>query len=83
MERLEQAGLVTRGRGADARTRPIALTPAANELAIAIVGPWAEFVESRLGNLDEDERAELYHLLVKGSGLWDDVWPETDVDEDV
>jgi DNA-binding MarR family transcriptional regulator len=67
--------MVTRDVGDDARTRPVALTPAAGELAAAIVGPWQAFVESRLSRLDEDERARLYHLVVKGSGLWDEIWP--------
>lgn len=81
MDRLVKAGLVTRGVGADARTRPVALTPAAQELYEAVVEPWGVFVEDRLARLDDAERAELYRLLVKGSGLWDDVWPETDEDE--
>lgn len=82
MDRLEQAGLVTRGVGADARTRPVALTPAAGALAASIVEPWAEFVEGRLEHLDDAERAELYRLLVKASGLWTGVWPETDGSDD-
>ena len=75
LRRLELAGMVTRGVGADARTRPVALTEAANGLAAAIVTPWAAFVDDQLRRLDEAERSELYRLLVKGSGLWDDVWP--------
>ena len=67
--------MVTRGVGDDVRTRPVALTPAAGELAAAIVGPWEAFVESRLSRLDEHERAQLCHLLCKGSGLFDDIWP--------
>jgi DNA-binding MarR family transcriptional regulator len=76
LDRLEKAGMVTRGLGDDARTRPVALTPAAGELAAAIVGPWEAFVESRLSRLDEDERAELCRLVCKASGLWQDIWPE-------
>ena len=75
LARLEKAGMVTRGVGSDARTRPVALTPAAGELAAAIVGPWEAFVESRLSRLDEDERAQLCHLVCKASGLWDEIWP--------
>ena len=40
LARLEKAGMVTRGVGDDLRTRPVALTDAAHELAAAIVGPW-------------------------------------------
>ncbi len=78
LRRLEAAGLITRGTGDDLRTRPVALTGAAAELAGAISAPWADFIEQRLTRLDEDERAELYRLLVKGSGLWDGVWPDED-----
>jgi DNA-binding MarR family transcriptional regulator len=78
LRRLEQAGLVTRGVGEDLRTRPVALTPAANELAAAIIKPWAAFIDTRLERLDDAERAELYRLLVKGAGQWDDEWPVED-----
>jgi len=40
------------------------------------------FIETRLERLDEAELAELYRLLVKGSGLWDEVWAEEDGAED-
>ena len=78
---LLKGGLVSRGVGADARTRPVTLTPAATELAGSIVEPWGAFVEDRLWRLGDDERAELYRLLVKASGLWDDVWPESEDEE--
>lgn len=82
LRRLEQAGLITRGVGTDARTRPVELTPAAHELATVITAPWAAFSDERLTRLDEAERVELYRLLVKASGLWDDVWPAEGVADD-
>lgn len=81
VDRLVKAGMVTRGVGADARTRPVALNPAAEALYDALYDPWSAFVEDSLTRLDDGERAELYRLLVKGSGLWDDLWPETDEDD--
>jgi DNA-binding MarR family transcriptional regulator len=75
LRRLERAGLVTRGRGTDLRTRPVTLTGASGELIEATEGAWAAFADEHLVRLDEAERAELYRLLVKGSGLWKDVWP--------
>lgn len=81
LRRLEQGGLVRRGRGDDLRTRPVVLTEAAHELAAAIAESWAALMDQRLERLDEHERAELYRLLVKGSGLWDAVWPEKDEDD--
>jgi DNA-binding MarR family transcriptional regulator len=67
--------MVTRGVGGDARTRPVVLTPAAGELAAVLMAPWHAFVESRLSRLDEDERAQLCHLVCKASGLWGEIWP--------
>jgi DNA-binding MarR family transcriptional regulator len=78
LRRLEQAGLVTRGVGSDARTRPVRLTAAAGEMAAAIRAPWAAFVDAQLDRLDDAQRAELYRLLVKGSGRWDDFWAQSD-----
>ncbi len=83
LRRLEAAGLVSRATGADRRTHPVTLTTAGVELAATIVEPWTAFTQQRLARLDEAERAELYRLLVKGSGLWDEVWPEEpDADAD-
>lgn len=75
LRRLEAAGLIERGVGSDARTRPVTLTPAGTELIERIVGPWQAWFDDALERLDEPERIELYRLLVKGSGLWDSVWP--------
>lgn len=76
VRRLEDAGLVIRGTGADLRTRPITLTDAGRALVAAQTDTWMAFHDERLGRLDEAERNELYRLLVKGAGLWDGVWPE-------
>jgi hypothetical protein len=82
LRRLEAAGLVSRGVGHDQRTRPVGLTDAGRELVSAELEPWAAFHHERLGRLDSAERAELYRLLVKGSGLWDDVWSADPVGDD-
>lgn len=74
LRRLEKAGMVKRGTGTDLRTRPVTLTDDAQALAEAIVEPWAGFIESRLTKLEDDERDELYRLVTKASGQWDDVW---------
>ena len=78
LRRLSEAGLVHRGTGDDARTRPVTLTGDGLELVQRIVEPWQRWFDQALHRLDDDERADLYRLLVKGSGLWDDVWPATD-----
>jgi len=75
LRRLEAAGVIRREIGADARTRPVFLTKAGRELLADIVVPWQQWFESALDRLDDDERSELYRLLVKGAGLWDGVWP--------
>ncbi len=75
LKRLEAAELVRRGVGDDARTRPVTLTPAGSALIEEILAPWQEWFDGTLERLEEPERAELYRLLVKGSGLWDGVWP--------
>lgn len=77
LDRLESAGLVLREIGADARTRPVTLTPAGFDLVENILDPWQRWFDQRVDRLDETERADLYRLLVKASGLWDEVWPET------
>ena len=75
VRRLEAAGLVSRGVGADLRTRPVELTATGRDLVSAELEPWAAFHDEALSRLDATERAELYRLLMKGSGLWEDVWP--------
>jgi DNA-binding MarR family transcriptional regulator len=75
LRRLERAGVVTRGVGADARTRPVRLAPEASRIRAETFDAWSAFHDELLGNLDEAERAELYRLLLKGSGQWKDVWP--------
>ena len=76
LDRLEAAGLVSRSTGDDQRTHPVTVTEAGSELAVAIVEPWAGFVDGRLSHLDEPERAELYRLLIKGSDVWAGIWSE-------
>ncbi len=76
LQRLERAGLVHRGVGADARTRPVRLTADGSRLVEQILPTWQVWFGQALARLDEDERSELYRLLVKGSGLWGNVWPE-------
>ncbi len=75
LDRLETAELVRREIGNDARTRPVQITPAGTDLITDILTPWQEWFDGTLQRLDDNERADLYRLLVKASGLWDDVWP--------
>lgn len=77
LRRLETADLIERRVGDDARTRPVTLTTAGSELIEQILAPWQEWFDAALDRLDESDRAELYRLLVKGSGIWDDIWPAT------
>jgi len=76
LRRLSDAGLVIRTVGTDARTRPAELTDAGRQLIAEIVEPWQEWFEDALHRLSDAERTDLYRLLVKGSGLWEDVWPD-------
>ena len=75
LRRLERAGAITRGVGADARTRPVTLTMEASRLRSQTFDAWSALHDELLRRLDEVERAELYRLLVKGSGQWKDAWP--------
>lgn len=75
LDRLEAAKLVQREIGSDARTRPVRITQAGHDLIASILAPWQEWFDSALERLDDTERADLYRLLVKASGLWDGVWP--------
>jgi len=81
LRRLESAGLVRRETGKDARTRPVILTERGFELVDEIVEPWQRWFDDALAKLDDEDRNELYRLLVKGSGLWDEVWPPDAADE--
>ncbi len=76
LRRLEDAGLVERGVGDDARTRPVRLTADGERLVADILRPWQDWFDQALVRLEDHERSELYRLLVKGSGLWGGVWPE-------
>lgn len=75
LQRLEAAGLIRRDVGDDGRTRPVALTAAGRDHVADIGAPWQEWFDNALDRLDDDERTELYRLLVKVTGLWDGVWP--------
>ena len=81
LQRLEDAELVDREIGTDARTRPVQLTPTGRDLVDSIVVPWQQWFDTALDRLDETERADLYQLVVKASGLWDAVWPARYEDE--
>jgi DNA-binding MarR family transcriptional regulator len=81
LRRLEAAELIVRQTGTDRRTRPASLTPNAWDLIADIVEPWQSWFDSKLEHLDDGERTTLYRLLVKGSGLWNDVWPTEYGDE--
>lgn len=76
LDRLESAGIVKREIGEDARTRPVTLTRAGHDLVESIVAPWQQWFDEALARLDDQERSQLYELLVKASGLWDGVWPD-------
>lgn len=75
LDRLDAAELLQREIGSDARTRPVQITQAGTDLIADILAPWQEWFDGALERLDDNDRAELYRLLVKASGLWDDVWP--------
>ncbi len=62
--------------GSDARTRPVHITQAGLDLITTILAPWQTWFDGALERLDDNERADLYRLLVKASGLWDDIWPD-------
>lgn len=75
LHRLEASELVQRQIGSDARTRPVQITEAGTDVITDISAGWQDWFDAALERLDDDERADLYRLLVKASGLWDDVWP--------
>ena len=76
LRRLGDAELVIRSLGADARKRPVELTAAGRRLIAELVEHWQDWFEDALHRLSDAERTDLYRLLVKGSGLWDGVWPD-------
>jgi DNA-binding MarR family transcriptional regulator len=65
VDRLEEAGLVTRGAGPDGRTRAVALTAAGRAAARRVTSARARFLESALGDLTRAERDTLHRLLGK------------------
>ncbi len=80
LRRLEAADLVIREIGDDARTRPAALTSTGNQLIADIVEPWQQWFDAALDRLTDDDRSDLYRLMVKASATWQGVWPERFVD---
>lgn len=74
LRRLEAGGLITRDTGDDRRTRPVALTDRGRDLVNETLPPWQDWFESQLTRLDDNERHDLYRLLMKASGIWDDIW---------
>ncbi|MCP4960254.1 MAG: winged helix-turn-helix transcriptional regulator [Actinomycetia bacterium] len=76
LRRLGAANLVRRDVGNNRRTRPVTITTQGQSLITKITEPWQDWFASNLTRLDEDERCDLYRLLVKASGLWDGTWPD-------
>lgn len=76
LRRLSDAGLIFRSVGTDARTRPVELSDTGRQLILEVVEPWQDWFEGALHRLSDTERNDLYRLLMKGSGLWDGVWPD-------
>jgi DNA-binding MarR family transcriptional regulator len=65
IDRLEAAGLVRRGAGADGRSTSVALTPAGRRAARRVVAARAWVLEASLGVLTDSERRQLDALLAK------------------
>ena len=81
LRRLHSADLISREVGDDARTRPVSLTTAGSRLIADIVGPWQLWFDDAVDRLNEDDRNELYRLMVKASATWQGAWPDHLVDE--
>jgi DNA-binding MarR family transcriptional regulator len=63
VDRLAAAGLVTRGPGADGRSRSVVLTPAGRAAAERVSAARAETLAGLLGELSPAERETLHGLL--------------------
>jgi len=61
--RFEARGLIMRGRGRDARQRPIVLTPAGRDLLASIDADVHDQVVGSIAHLDAAQRAELTDAL--------------------
>lgn len=79
VDRLADAGLVTRGSGDDGRSRSVALTPAGERAAEQIAAARAEVLTGALDGLSPEERQTLGALLgrvmanvvdAKDGGAW-------------
>jgi DNA-binding MarR family transcriptional regulator len=63
VDRLAEAGLVTRGPGADGRSRSVRLTPAGRRAAVRVGAARAGVLTEALADLSAAERATLHRLL--------------------
>ncbi len=65
VDRLADAGLVTRGPGSDGRTRSVVLTPAGRRAATRIAAARAGYLRHLVESLSAPERRALHALLGK------------------
>ena len=65
VDRLAEAGLVTRGPGPDRRTRSVSLTPAGRRAAVRVTTARADYLLQLVGSLSPPERRTLHALLGK------------------
>jgi DNA-binding MarR family transcriptional regulator len=63
VDRLAEAGLVTRGPGADGRSRSVTLTPRGRRAAARIAGARAAVLDGALAGFSAPDRAALRDLL--------------------
>jgi DNA-binding MarR family transcriptional regulator len=63
VDRLAEAGLVTRGPGADGRSRSVLLTPAGRRVAAQVAAARAAVLTRALADLSAGEREALHGLL--------------------
>jgi len=68
VDRLAEAGLVTRGAGADGRSRSVHLTPAGREAAERVAAARAEVLARALRDLSPAQRRTLHDLLGRVMG---------------
>jgi DNA-binding MarR family transcriptional regulator/ribosomal protein S18 acetylase RimI-like enzyme len=69
LRRLQARGLIARGRGSDARRRPIALLPAGRDAFAGLDARARAAVASRVEALGEGDRATLTEALAAVTGL--------------
>jgi DNA-binding MarR family transcriptional regulator len=65
IDRLAEAGLVTRGPGADLRSRAVILTPAGRRAAVRVAAARAAVLDRALADLSPSQRRTLAGLLGK------------------